>query len=470
MQAMSLKWFASHMRSVTIRNLNPQSEVFRALPSPRLVILACGESSSGKSSIQRRVSATSNDVIFSGDAVQECCNPSWTISTIEPEALQSHSSDTILSLVLVESSCEAEEWTIVELGVELDSLVSLGRVEMSALPRLPLNTVFFTSTEDCLWVSEKALTQINQYCQGAAALKPFSVFDNGLGGGGGAGNKSSDDDRDDAQDSERFTLLETIEKKGGMLDTLREQVRQQMDATSTRESQVVRQAVAASELELLKRHLLEAEMEMAAEEAAEQADLESLRDTTDIQQSMEQCELYLKEIKETQDRKRQLEEDEVKVQFLLEARQLKLLSELQTIYPIEKVPSSEAGGKDRYAIRGVELPPLDSSNDEQLSTVLGYIVHLMLLASKYLEVPLRYQLLFYASRSMIRDPLQANPLQQNLPLHRTTEPERFKRAIVWLTKDVEQLLLTRSVPYEKNKDILYNLHMLFRTEMSPNAF
>jgi len=173
-----------------------------------------------------------------------------------------------------------------------------------------------------------------------------------------------------------------------------------------------------------------AELEMAAEEAAELADLEYLKNTSDIQLNLELCERHLKEIKETEDRKRQLEEDEVKMQFLLEARQLKLLSELQTIYPIEKVPSSEVGGKERYAIRGVELPPFDSSNDEQLSTVLGYIVHLMLLASKYLEVPLRYQLLFYASRSMIRDPLQANPLQQNLPLHRKdTEPERFRRAV-----------------------------------------
>jgi hypothetical protein len=37
-------------------------------------------------------------------------------------------------------------------------------------------------------------------------------------------------------------------------------------------------------------------------------------------------------------------------QFLLEARKVKLLSELQTIYPIERLDNGE------YAIRGVELP------------------------------------------------------------------------------------------------------------------
>ncbi len=37
-------------------------------------------------------------------------------------------------------------------------------------------------------------------------------------------------------------------------------------------------------------------------------------------------------------------------QFLLEARKIKLLSELQTIYPIERLDNGE------YAIRGVEMP------------------------------------------------------------------------------------------------------------------
>ena len=41
---------------------------------------------------------------------------------------------------------------------------------------------------------------------------------------------------------------------------------------------------------------------------------------------------------------------ELKLQFLLEARQLKLLSELQAVYPIEKL------GNGDYAIRGLDLP------------------------------------------------------------------------------------------------------------------
>ncbi len=39
-------------------------------------------------------------------------------------------------------------------------------------------------------------------------------------------------------------------------------------------------------------------------------------------------------------------------QFLLEARQMGLLSELKVIYPIERAETGE------FSIKGIELPPL----------------------------------------------------------------------------------------------------------------
>ncbi len=77
---------------------------------------------------------------------------------------------------------------------------------------------------------------------------------------------------------------------------------------------------------------------------------------------------------------------------------MKLLGELgTTIYPIEPVPIiSLPGGnapgsntQEEYMIRGIELPMvIDTSlkDDEQISTALGYVVHLLVLASKYLQV------------------------------------------------------------------------------------
>ena len=89
-----------------------------------------------------------------------------------------------------------------------------------------------------------------------------------------------------------------------------------------------------------------------------------------------------------------------RVQFLVEARQIKLLSELQAIYPIHPLdnPSSNHsggnGGNNRdsmsaagWCIRNLELPrDLTALEDEHVSSALGYVVHLVALLSKYLQV------------------------------------------------------------------------------------
>jgi hypothetical protein len=90
-----------------------------------------------------------------------------------------------------------------------------------------------------------------------------------------------------------------------------------------------------------------------------------------------------------------------RVQFLVEARQIKLLSELQAIYPIHPLDSSATsshgggsgvGNRDSvsaagWCIRNLELPrDLTALEDEHVSSALGYVVHLVALLSKYLQV------------------------------------------------------------------------------------
>lgn len=218
------------------------------------------------------------------------------------------------------------------------------------------------------------------------------------------------------------------------------------------------------DLEHLREKVRFAENEMKEEEEAERRDIDALMSNEDIIHDMRTCRELMSNSAEIEIRMKKVEMEAMKLQFLLEARQVKLINELQLIYPIERISSDKE--KDRHAIRGIELvTPGDGSpgrDDEQISTALGYIVHLVLLLSKYLEIPLRYQLLFYASRSIIRDPVQRDPKEQNLPLYRKdVEPERFKRAFNWLAKDVEQICTTMNVPYEWNRDILCNLQNLF---------
>jgi UV radiation resistance-associated gene protein len=105
-------------------------------------------------------------------------------------------------------------------------------------------------------------------------------------------------------------------------------------------------------------------------------------------------------------------------------------------------------------------------DDEQISSALGYVVHVLVLAAKYLQIPLRYEVIYCSSRSMIRDAVVGSG--RALPLFkRGVERERFDRALLWLQKDVEQLMLLRGYVYDRKKSILGNLKQLFSCEMCP---
>uniref|UniRef100_A0A7S1XLF7 Uncharacterized protein n=1 Tax=Phaeomonas parva TaxID=124430 RepID=A0A7S1XLF7_9STRA len=156
-----------------------------------------------------------------------------------------------------------------------------------------------------------------------------------------------------------------------------------------------------------------------------------------------------------------------RTQFLLEARQTRLLAELQSIYPLQLLPNRE------WAIRGLELPrEMLSKDDEHVSSALGYTAHLVLMLSKYLGVPLRYQILFYSSRSAIRDEVRdgANASNNTYYLFRRgVERERFESAVLMLQKNCDQLLAARGVPYAPELSMLANLQNLFVHEMDPRV-
>lgn len=206
------------------------------------------------------------------------------------------------------------------------------------------------------------------------------------------------------------------------------------------------------------------------------------------------CEITRNDIKQINEHIKAKWEELQLSRFLVEARQIKLLCELKTIYPIcsssaalnvsssstnllqgssnanlTQSTSSSSSGNEIFSIRGIELPSDISlqRDDEQVSTALGYIVHLLLLISKYLEIPLKYQPIFMASRSMIRDNVQStSSSSQYFPLYRKgTDKDKYEKALLWLRKDIEQVLSSRGVTYEYSRDMLYNLNLLFSCEL-----
>ena len=95
----------------------------------------------------------------------------------------------------------------------------------------------------------------------------------------------------------------------------------------------------------------------------------------------------------------------------------------------------------------------------------------MLMLSKYLEIPLRYQLVYSASRSAVRDRVApgreaASPTSNIYPLYRRgVDNARFLMAIEFLQADVRQVLTARGVRYDEKAHMLKNLNELFTSEI-----
>jgi hypothetical protein len=146
----------------------------------------------------------------------------------------------------------------------------------------------------------------------------------------------------------------------------------------------------------------------------------------------------------------------VQLKFFVESRQQKLFRDVLVVYPITQGKSGE------YSIRGIELPYDLSAvkDDESLASALGYLVHVLLMLSKYWEVPLRYQLLYHGSRCLVRD-LAASSTATIYPLFRHyNDKDRFEKGISWLRVDLEQLLQTRGLIFDNGRSLLANLVQL----------
>jgi hypothetical protein len=97
-----------------------------------------------------------------------------------------------------------------------------------------------------------------------------------------------------------------------------------------------------------------------------------------------------------------------------------------------------------FRINDAVLPPLHAmmdADEEQTSTALGSIVHVVILLSKYFKTPLRYRLVYKASRSSIYDDADDQERSNCFPLFsKGQETLRFERGIFLLQANIELLL------------------------------
>lgn len=126
----------------------------------------------------------------------------------------------------------------------------------------------------------------------------------------------------------------------------------------------------------------------------------------------------------------------VEIEKYLTARRRKLISQLMQIYPIERTAAN-----NNYSVRGIVLPVsgLTSYEEQPISSALGYIAHLVFLLSKYLDVPLRYRIVYRCSRSGICDDVESFT---ELPLYfQNTNLRNFEKAIRLLHRNIAHVSL-----------------------------
>lgn len=160
--------------------------------------------------------------------------------------------------------------------------------------------------------------------------------------------------------------------------------------------------------------------------------------------------------------------------FLLQTvlfKQRKLiLNRLKLMYPI-------ISSHTRCSISSLNIPYDTTSFDNehvnicprlrhllflQVTTALGYVSHTTLMLSKYLQVPLRYELVCSSSRSLVRDGLASCSYGFTFPLfRRETERRRFNRALELLAADIKQLLWSQGLDYHRNFSFTKNLELVF---------
>ncbi|KAK9881429.1 hypothetical protein WA026_016315 [Henosepilachna vigintioctopunctata] len=121
----------------------------------------------------------------------------------------------------------------------------------------------------------------------------------------------------------------------------------------------------------------------------------------------------------------------------LQHRKRQLLQQLLWIYPINQTVDN------KYTIKGMCLPNADvlsDANDDGIAVALGYVTHILTMCSNFLQVPLRYPMTHYGSRSTVEDPVVANLPEREFPLFtKGKDRMQFTYGVYLLNKNIAQL-------------------------------
>jgi len=150
----------------------------------------------------------------------------------------------------------------------------------------------------------------------------------------------------------------------------------------------------------------------------------------------------------------------------------KMLYELSEIYPLtRRKKTNYIQIRDLSVLGSLDAERQANLDDDHVATALGYVCHLVIMLSKILEIPLRYRIVYSASRSYICD--DVHQWDYPLSLQSGQEP-RFKWGRKLLNRNIEHILALRCANWARaskrngdddDSNILENLQYLFNEEI-----
>ncbi|XP_076225878.1 UV-resistance associated gene isoform X2 [Nomia melanderi] len=158
-------------------------------------------------------------------------------------------------------------------------------------------------------------------------------------------------------------------------------------------------------------------------------------------------------------RQNQIDTRETYVQLSsqLAYRRRQLISELSLIYPITQ------DGNGKFKIHNIHLPDsedLELSNDTEVAVALGFVAHTTQMIANFLNIPTRYPIIHYGSRSKVIDHITENlpDNERQFPLFaRSKDKLQFRYAVYLLNKNIAQLRWYCGLPTTDLRATLPNL-------------